>query len=262
MSVILGSARVDEHGQYSGGQAGDQTGKEVSTQSFYLHKRGWYCLRPKNSMTANVIANAMASACLNDNIGYDQGERTGVIKMLKKYGSLAKIAEKCDSDCSALVRACCIEAGFDPGNFTTANEVTALFATGKFAPAFEITKESDVRTGDILVTKTKGHTVVVIIGSVNNTTTEASSVKVVEKVNKPIAAKSKDVSISGSYTVTASSLNIRYGPGINYDSMAKLIRGTKCTCYGYFTEVSGIKWYLVVSGQYTGYVSSEYLIKQ
>jgi len=260
MSVLLGSARVDERGQYSGGNAGDQTGKEVSTQSFYLHKRGWYCLRPTNSMTANVIANAMASACLNNNIGYDQGERTSVIKMLKKYGSLAKIAEKCDSDCSSLVRACCIEAGFDPGNFTTANEVQALVATGKFTPAFEITKESEVRTGDILVTKTKGHTVVVVMGSVNNTT--PTPVKVVEKVNKPIAAKSKDAGIAGTYVVTASSLNIRYGPGVNYDSMAKLIRGTKCTCYGYFTEVSGVKWFLVVSGNYTGYVSSEYLDKQ
>jgi hypothetical protein len=36
--VIIGSARIDENGHASGGQAGDQNGKEVSTQKYYTHK--------------------------------------------------------------------------------------------------------------------------------------------------------------------------------------------------------------------------------
>ena len=44
MSVKIGSARIDEHGQAHGGAAGDQTGKEVSTQSWYAHTKGWVLL--------------------------------------------------------------------------------------------------------------------------------------------------------------------------------------------------------------------------
>ena len=34
MAVKVGSARIDEYGKARGGQAGDQTGKEVSTQNW------------------------------------------------------------------------------------------------------------------------------------------------------------------------------------------------------------------------------------
>ena len=77
--IIIGSARVDERGRYSGGKAGDQTGKEVSTQDFYMHKKGWYVLRPKKASVANGIANAMSRACHNPNIGYDQNNRFGIL---------------------------------------------------------------------------------------------------------------------------------------------------------------------------------------
>ena len=39
MAVKIGSARIDENGKAHGGQAGDQTGKEVSTQSWYLNSK-------------------------------------------------------------------------------------------------------------------------------------------------------------------------------------------------------------------------------
>ena len=45
MAVIVGSARGDENWNASGGKAGDQTGKEVSTQSWYLDSRGWRVFR-------------------------------------------------------------------------------------------------------------------------------------------------------------------------------------------------------------------------
>ena len=40
MSVKIGSARIDENGHAHGGQSGDQTGKEVSTQAWYLSSKG------------------------------------------------------------------------------------------------------------------------------------------------------------------------------------------------------------------------------
>lgn len=59
MAVKVGSARIDENGKIHGGRAGDQSGKEVSTQSWYKHKKGWRVLRCKNADKAEKIAHAM-----------------------------------------------------------------------------------------------------------------------------------------------------------------------------------------------------------
>lgn len=160
--VLIGSARQDENGRYAGGAAGDQTSKEVSTQEFYKHSKGWYVLRAKSAEVAAKLASAMQAACDNQNIGYDQGQRLDIIIQLRKYGSLGGITVKTEADCSSLVRACCIEAGFDPGNFTTSDEVAALAGTGYFEPKASVASAAQLREGDILVTKTKGHTVIVV----------------------------------------------------------------------------------------------------
>ena len=55
MAVKIGSARIDENGKAHGGQAGDQTGKEVSTQNWYLHSKGWRVFRAKNPSVAEKI---------------------------------------------------------------------------------------------------------------------------------------------------------------------------------------------------------------
>lgn len=165
MSLVVGSARIDESGHISGGKPGDQTGNEVSTQAYYVHLKGWYCLRPKSITVANAIAEAMLQGCRNNNIGYCQGHRSNVIEQLRKAGKLAKISAKTEADCSSLVRACCIQAGFDPGNFNTASEVSALKATGQFMEPIAVTSKTELFNGDVLVTKTKGHTVVVVSGN-------------------------------------------------------------------------------------------------
>lgn len=161
MAILVGSARIGENGKATGGKDGDQTGKEVSTQEFYISSKGWYILRPKHSAVAEKIAEAMLIACNNANIGYNQNERLEVVK----NGVDSKI--KINSDCSSLVRACCIYAGFDPGNFTTANEVTAIQTTGLFEPKIKFVSlaKTPVYNGDILVTCSKGHTVIVVSGN-------------------------------------------------------------------------------------------------
>ena len=63
MAVLIGSARIDENGRAHGGKAGDQTGKEVSTQSWYKHAKGWVVLRAKDPKKAEKIAQAMRAAC-------------------------------------------------------------------------------------------------------------------------------------------------------------------------------------------------------
>ena len=162
--VVVGSARIDENGNANWGKAGDQTSKEVATEPYYKHRLGWYILRPKEAAVARKIGLAMVEACLNNNIGYDQSERYGVINCLKKYGRIAKINEPTESDCSSLVRACCIQAGILVGDFNTSNELAVLEKTGAFNKAVIVTNGTKLCAGDILVTRTKGHTVIVTEG--------------------------------------------------------------------------------------------------
>ena len=176
MGLIVGSARIDENGNLKNGKTGDQTRKEVSTQAYYTHKKGWYVLRAKSVAHANALATAMKQACDNNKIGYDQNERNGVITQLKKYGSLDKIATATECDCSSLVRTCIIQAtGKDVGNITTANEASVLEASGLFEAKKSVTGEGMLYNGDILVTKTKGHTVIVVSGRARSTATTSNT---------------------------------------------------------------------------------------
>lgn len=162
--IIIGSARMGENGRTTGGKAGDQkqTTKddysgEVSMQNFYLHKKGWYIMRWKDSAFAEECAKAMQRACNNPNIGYDQNQRNGILKA----GTRTSIKTECD--CSALVRQCVKEAAaVDPGNFTTSTEVTILKATGLFQAPIKYRSGTPIYNGDILVTCSKGHTAVVV----------------------------------------------------------------------------------------------------
>lgn len=159
MRYIVGSARHDERGKYVGGVSGDQTGEEVSEQEMYNHSKGWVCLRAKNAEHGLMIAEAMKRACNNPNIGYSQSERLQVVT----FGTAS--TKKINADCSALVRRCVIEAtGKDPGDFTTYNEAAALMNTGLFDKVGSVNKSSMLCAGDILVTRTKGHTVIVTEG--------------------------------------------------------------------------------------------------
>lgn len=48
-TVYVGSARSDENGKAHSGKAGDQkSGREVSTQAWYKHSKGWRVFRAKN----------------------------------------------------------------------------------------------------------------------------------------------------------------------------------------------------------------------
>ena len=162
--VTVGSARIDERGNANWGKAGDQNSREVATEPYYSHRLGWYLLRPKEAAVANKLAQAMREACANDNIGYSQSDRYGVLNNLKIYGSIAKIKAKTNADCSSLVRACCIQSGILVGDFNTSRAVAVLEKTGAFQKAVIVTNDTKLCQGDILVTRSKGHTAIVTEG--------------------------------------------------------------------------------------------------
>ena len=168
MAVKIGSARIDENGKAHSGRAGDQTGKEVSTQNWYLSSKGWRVYRAKNPAVAEKIAQCMERACANAHIGYDQYQRNSLYNVAEPLGfDTAKVTTDCETDCSALVRVCCAYAGILglPADFRTVNEPTYLAKTGAFVELTggKYTEQSlYLGRGDILVTKVSGHTVVVL----------------------------------------------------------------------------------------------------
>ena len=165
MAVKIGHASIDERGKISGGKAGDQTGKEVCTRNFYMHAKGWNVLRPKDKAVAEKIAKCMEDVCANPYVGYDQYERLDLydtVRALNFYCDINTLKVYVECDCSSLVRVCLAYAGIRVGNFTTANEKDVILATGMFELVECAANGSNLKRGDILVTKTKGHTVVVL----------------------------------------------------------------------------------------------------
>ena len=171
MAVIIGSARIDENGRIKGGKAGDQTGKEVATETWYLDKKGWRVFRPKSAVVAEMIAWDMQAACDNNLIGYDQSQNQTLWNIACSLSfDCSKVKSPCETDCSQLVRVCINYAGIPIGMFSTADEPQYILGTGEFYELTEAryTKESSwLRRGDILCTPRKGHTVVVLSDGAN-----------------------------------------------------------------------------------------------
>lgn len=167
MGIIIGSARCDEYGNISG-RKGDQTGREVAQEEYYLHRLGWNVLRCKDPNKALMMAYCMASMCNNNNFGYSQPDRYSGLYESKKVGyDTAKVANPCNVDCTSGVRICVSYAGYEVGDFYTVTEYDTIMATGGFE---DVTDSVDpatgegLFTGDILVTKGKGHTAIVTEG--------------------------------------------------------------------------------------------------
>ena len=244
--VMLGSSSKDERGQYRGGQAGDQTGKEVYILNWY--DGGWTTvIRPNSSALAEKIATICEKGCSNNNIGYNQYNRNSIYIEAKKVGlDLSKITTPCDCDCSSFVSTCCICAGLSPNIFfagnnmrVTGNLIQACEATKEFTiiNSYNYTKSKDyLKRGDILVAD--GHTVIVLsngskVDQIATTVTIANTFKV---------------------KVMVKTLNVRSGPGIKYAIMHQVKNG------GVFTIIEEREgWGRLKSG--AGWIDLQYVQK-
>ena len=238
MAVKIGSARIDENGNARGGKAGDQTGKEVSTQNWYLHSKGWRVFRAINPQKASQIAWDMASACSNNNIGYDQGQRLTLYKVAEKVGfNCAAIKTKVETDCSALVRVCCAYAGIMLPNFRTDTEPNVLLKSGYFEEmkGKKYQNSSDyLCKGDILVTKTQGHTVIVLTNGkyAENRETEYNNV-----------------------LVTGGSVNVRAQPKTSGKVYGIAHKGDM---FPYLGEMVDNRWFKIRYKEKDAYISNRY----
>lgn len=246
MGYIIGSARIAEDGSVNGALLGDQNGREVATEPFYVHTLGWYVLEPKEATVGNKLAAAMLMACQNDNIGYSQKDR------LKVMNDGINSGKPTAADCSSLVRACIrFATGVDSGNFTTYNEVKALDKTGLFKEKQTYKDGMSIALGSVLVSCKKGHTAIVV--------------GVPEEQKAPAeksAAQSFDKALAGSYKTTGK-LYIRKKP-VTGTILATMPIDSTFRCYGYYTKVLGTKWLYGIfknaaGVSFTGFASSKYL---
>ena len=100
---------------------------------------------------------------------------------------------------------------------------------------------------------------------------EGTSKPATEAVKPAASVKAKDSAkyfnrgLTGTYTVTGSSLNIRHGAGVTKSIMVTIPKGTKVQCYGYYSTSLGVKWLYIAFTfrgiEYQGFASSNYLKK-
>ena len=236
------SASIDERGKAKGGKAGDQTGKEVKIQDYYINKKGWRVFRPKSAQDAEKIAYDAEAAAQNNNIGYDQGQRQTLYNAAEKVGfDCAKVTTPCETDCSALVRVCLAYAGINvPANFRTYNEPSYLLKTGVFEELTgdKYTKSGDyLRRGDILVTPTQGHTVVIIRGG--------------DGIDNPL-----ETAYPEHVEVTAKSVYVRTAPNTSGKKLGIVYKGDKLPYQGISDSVTG--WHLVIFKNQNGWITPKY----
>lgn len=168
MKIVHSS--IDENGRATGGNAGDQTGKEVCTRSWY--DKDWkYMLRYPDrniAISASEIGIKLANSPL---VGYDQNQRNTLYKELKKndfdVDKYIKSGVKTECDCSSFVYACycCLlpymrsdETAPRTGNM---KDKYSAWGFGVFTDSKYLTEGEYLIKGDILV-RPNGHTVMAI----------------------------------------------------------------------------------------------------
>lgn len=172
-TVYIGGASIDERGKASGGQAGNQTGRELRRQPYYDHDKRWYVFRARNPAVREDIAVAMENSIANRNIGYDQLQNQTLWNQVKGKGfDPSRATSPCETDCARLVRVCVAygfnENGLDASavpDWYTGTLPKLIMGLGEFVKYTDDKHCKGGRSlarGDILCTRSKGHTVVVL----------------------------------------------------------------------------------------------------
>ena len=227
MAIKIGHASIDENGRANGGTAGDQTGRELCTRTWYSSP--WdTVLRCKDSKKAELMAKACEAACANTKIGYDQYQRNTLNDAAKAVGyDLSKITKACECDCSSLMTVCAQAAGIDVpyvyGNAPYTGNMKAQFtSTGLFevlTASKYLTSDKYLKRGDILL-RTSGHTAMALENGSSSSTKDTSTNAVISTTTK---------STGGSCTMTLTTLS-KGNTGAQVKALQILLIGYGYSC--------------------------------
>lgn len=245
---MISNCGSDENGRYSGGKAGDQTGKEWKLCPYYDYP--WTdIVRATIPGMGYCIGLSATLAAMNDKIGYDQGQRlTFGTEMRKNEYNPGLISQLCEADCSAGTSAIVdgVMRNFVGKNFNTSctsrNIVNSLLSTGYF----KCVNGKDLMPGDIMVAQ--GKHVAVWVGDEAKVEVNTGTVTI-------DYAKSYFPEMSGYYSTTKDVL-LMSGAGTG-SRVALLKKGTSVKCYGYCTK--NFLLVQVVGKTLKGFVESDFL---
>ena len=103
MTKYIAHSSINENGKVSGGNAGDQTAKEVCIRTWY-NKPWSHVLRLKDEKLRKQVGNNMIDICKNDKIGYCQTHRNSLLtQAIKTNFDFTKISTACECDCSSAI---------------------------------------------------------------------------------------------------------------------------------------------------------------
>ena len=242
-----------------------------------------------NNYNAQATRKAMINAATEDTFGFDcvnliKGVLWGwCCNKAKTYGGATYTSNGVPDIGADQMIAKCADASasgwdkLDPGEvvWTTGHigvyigDGLAVECTPKWKNCVQITAVKNIGTKsgyNARTWKKHGHLPYVeydqVSASASSGTAASSSGEAVKATG---VAQSFDKTLAGTYTVTASSLNIRNAAGITNKVLVSIPRGTQVKNYGYYSTVDGVKWLYVQftykNVTYTGFCSSAYLKK-
>lgn len=253
--MLCAWASNDENGKAKGGEAGNQTGKELKVASWYNFGQT-AVFRFKDREKAKQYASTIKKLAENKNIGYDQNQRLTLYNALKKVDFNAdKLTTKCECDCSSLVASALNVIGIKvSSSMTTYTLPTYLLKTGEFVKltANEYLSSSDkLLTGDIINAPCK-HVISVVDVIEEKETTNTSKTN----SDKTDSAREFTKSLAGTYETTTN-VNFRRGASTSKSIISVLKKGTKVVNYGYHTK----NWYYVSVNGIVGFIHKNNLKK-
>lgn len=274
------NASQNENGGITGGDPGDQTGREVRVQLWY--SRPWNAmLRYVPNPTAAAYAAECAAKLANSNlVGYDQNRRMTLYQRLKavNFDVDAYIATgvKTDADCSSFVYtvwACALPSIRYDGDAPSTSEMILAYTGWGFTlyqQAIYLDGPQHLLDGDVLL-YTGHHTVIAYDPGDTppgpGPTPHPSTGDLIKK--KEITATSGadffDRTLAGQYTATTD-LYIRNGAGVLKKVLGVIPEGATVYNYGYYSKSLGKVWLYVQvkigDTLYTGFASEKYLAKK
>lgn len=287
MSILCGWAANGENGA-RGNKAGDQSGREVHIGSWYdFGQTAVY--RWRNREQATKYAKIIKALCQNDNVGYDQDDRSTLYNLLKKNKwDYKKVDKKVECDCSSLVGAainCTVGKDLIKPSIYTGNLGQMLMKTGlfeKLSGSKYCDKDDYLMVGDI-INKPSGH----VISSLANGSKSGKQKKSIEEVAKEVidgkwdngAVRKKRLEAAGydyqavqakvneltkknqlkTGKVTATKgLNVRNKPSTETGKILRTLpKGTTVTCYG-IAKKAGRTWWKI-SKTKDEYAAAQYI---
>lgn len=226
---MISNCGHDENNKYSNGKAGDQTGAEWKLIPWY--NKPWKAVfRHPNDDVRERIAQNAEKAANNDNVGYDQYQRTTYWDQLSSVNfNAAAITVPCEADCSSGVAANVKAAGYIcndsklknvPATMWTGNAEKILKNAGfkMLTDSKYLTSDANLVRGDILFIHDdklgKHHMAVNVTNNNTATTTD------------------KKATTNNSYAVIVkvnSVLNCRTAPSMSGKIVTQFKNGTELT---------------------------------